>query len=141
MQSIADDRSFPLYRGSVPAPERAGHLRKLAAAAFEERTAERAKLRAILRSDQEDVYDIYPLAVAQEKSRIWRRIRARAVGHPELQHQAAGSVFEPDDASLILECVHFRAELRNTGDYGTEDEEIEAANFFLISTEFLDRPE
>lgn len=130
-----------LYRKSVQAAERAEHLRNLAAAAFEERTAEQKSLRAALRSD-EDVYGIGPLALAQEKARIWRRVRARAVGHLEMEGQAAGAVFDPDDDRLIEEVLRLRAELRSYWDYGTtEYEEWEAARLFLLFTDFLESPQ
>lgn len=129
-----------LYRANVPDAEYAEHLRKLADAAFAERAAEQKSLRAVLRAD-EDVYGIGPLALAQEKARIWRRIRARAAGHPEMEGQAAGAVFAPEDGKLIEEVRRLRMELRNHEEYGTEYEEWEAARLFLVHTDFLDSPE
>lgn len=141
MPSPTAQPSRPLYRKNVPASERPGHLRNLASTAFRERSEERAKLRAILREDKVDVYDITPLALAQEKARIWRTVRARAAGSPEMGRHAQGSVFEPDDDRLMGEVLNMRAELRDPCACGSEYEEQEAARLFLVFTEFIELPE
>ncbi|MGA5820039.1 hypothetical protein ACPC54_19505 [Kitasatospora sp. NPDC094028] len=129
-----------LYRESVPPAEAAGHLNKLSAQAFARRDAARNELRTLLADPDADVGDVNALLLAQEQARLWRRVRAHAVGHPEMAAQAASPVFDPVDGHLIAAVRELRARLSvfQVCDSG-EWEEREAARLFLVFTDFLDR--
>ncbi|MFF4924335.1 hypothetical protein ACFY4B_27435 [Kitasatospora sp. NPDC001261] len=129
-----------LYRESVPPIEAARHLNKIAAEAFRQRADARQALRTLLADPDADVYDVNTLLFAQEKARLWRRARARAVGHPEMEGQAGGPVFDPEDGHLVAAVRELRTELR-TAQYSSSEEwqEREAVRTFLVYTDFLDR--